>query len=53
MNISKKTANKKPKKNAPHDVLIKKVMENPVAAAEFLDEYLPVKFKAMDDGFVA
>jgi predicted transposase/invertase (TIGR01784 family) len=40
---------KQDKKNTPHDALIKKVMENPVAAAEFLDEYLPAKFKAMID----
>ena len=31
--------------NSPHDALLKKVMENPIAAAEFLDEYLPVEFK--------
>lgn len=33
------------KKNTPHDGLIKKVMENPIAAAEFLEEYLPESFK--------
>jgi len=40
----KKVASSK-KKNAPHDGLIKKVMENPVAAQEFLEEYLPASFK--------
>ena len=30
---------KKDKK--PHDALAKKVLENPVAAREFLEEYLP------------
>jgi predicted transposase/invertase (TIGR01784 family) len=30
---------------SPHDALIKKVMENPIAAAEFLDEHLPAEFK--------
>ena len=36
-------------KNTPHDALIKKVMENPVAAQEFLEEYLPESFKSMID----
>ena len=30
-------------KNTPHDGLIKKVMENPIAAQEFLEEYLPYR----------
>jgi hypothetical protein len=29
------------KQQNPHDALAKKVLENPVAAREFLDEYLP------------
>ncbi len=37
------------KKNTPHDGLIKKVMENPIAAAEFLEEYLPESFKSRID----
>ena len=32
-------------KNTPHDSLVKKVMENPIAAQEFLDQFLPVDFK--------
>jgi len=39
----------KEKKNTPHDALVKKVMENPVAAAEFLEEFLPVDFKEFLD----
>jgi predicted transposase/invertase (TIGR01784 family) len=46
MNNPQKTTTKKSKKNAPHDALIKKVIENPIAAAELLDEYLPAEFKA-------
>jgi predicted transposase/invertase (TIGR01784 family) len=42
-----KTGNKQA--NSPHDALLKKVMENPIAAAEFLDEYLPVEFKQQLD----
>lgn len=34
------------KKNTPHDGLIKKVMENPIAAREFLEEYVPESFKS-------
>ncbi len=37
------------RKNANHDSLVKKVMENPVAAAEFLDEFLPSEFKELLD----
>ena len=37
------------KKNTPHDSLIKKVMENPIAAQEFLEEYLPESFKSRID----
>ena len=37
------------KKNTPHDGLIKKVMENLIAAAEFLEEYLPESFKSRID----
>ena len=36
-------------KNAPHDSLIKKVMANPIAAREFLEEYLPTSFKERID----
>jgi predicted transposase/invertase (TIGR01784 family) len=36
-------------KNTPHDGLIKKVMENPIAAQEFLEEYLPTSFKERVD----
>lgn len=38
---------KKDKK--PHDALAKKVLENPVAAREFLEEYLPREFKEYID----
>ena len=38
---------KKDKK--PHDALAKKVLENPVAAREFLEEYLPAEFKEYID----
>ena len=38
---------KKDKK--PHDALAKKVLENPVAAREFLEEYLPIEFKEYID----
>ena len=37
------------RKNTPHDGLIKKVMENPIAAREFLEEYLPESFKTRID----
>ena len=37
------------KKNTPHDGLIKKVMENPIAAQEFLEEYVPESFKSRID----
>ena len=33
----------------PHDALAKKVLENPVAAREFLEEYLPREFKEYID----
>lgn len=36
-------------KKANHDSLIKKAMENPIAAAEFLSEYLPTEFKEFVD----
>lgn len=35
-----KNISKPKKKHTPHDGLIKKVMENPIAAQEFLDEYV-------------
>ena len=44
----KNTASGK-KKNTPHDGLIKEVMENPIAAREFLEEYLPESFKTRID----
>ena len=34
---------------ANHDSLIKKVMENPIAVTEFLDEFLPTEFKEQLD----
>ena len=46
-NVKNTTSGKK--KNTPHDGLIKKVMENPIAAREFLEEYLPESFKTRID----
>ena len=46
---SKKPSRKGPKKNIPHDALIKKVVENQVARIELLEECLPTKFKSMID----
>jgi predicted transposase/invertase (TIGR01784 family) len=46
MNSPKRTTTKK---STPHDALIKKVMENPVAAREFLEEYLPAEFREFID----
>ena len=42
-----KPATKKGKsaKKSPHDELLKKVMESPIAVREFLEEYLPTSFK--------
>ena len=37
------------KQHTPHDSLVKKFMENPVAAQEFLEEYLPAEFKEFVD----
>ena len=36
----------KKKKNTPHDALLKTLMNNPIAAKEFLEEYLPEDFKS-------
>jgi predicted transposase/invertase (TIGR01784 family) len=36
-------------KSANHDSLIKKALENPVIAQEFLSEYLPYEYKALID----
>ncbi len=44
-----KLENIKMNTNAPHDALVKKVMENPITASEFLDEYLPDYFKELID----
>ena len=47
---TKTNKNNKPRKSPPaHDALVKKALENPVTAQEFLDEYLPDKFKAYID----
>lgn len=35
------------RKIANHDLLVKKIMENPIAAVEFLEEFLPMEFKDM------
>ena len=40
---------KKSRKNTPHDGLIKKIMENPVTAKEFFDDYLPIEFREKID----
>ena len=37
------------KQQKPHDALAKKVLENPVAAREFLEEFLPAEFKDFID----
>ena len=47
-NISKKIKPEKPKM-ANHDLLVKKIMENPIAAVEFLEEFLPAEFKDILD----
>ena len=36
-------------KNLPHDALFKRIMENDIAAKEFLNEYLPVEVKDIVD----
>lgn len=36
-------------KKLKHDAIAKKILENPLAAKEFLDEYLPADFKALVD----
>lgn len=41
MNKKSKDSSKAKKNNLLHDVLIKKVIENPIAAKEFLEEYMP------------
>jgi predicted transposase/invertase (TIGR01784 family) len=46
-NVQNTTSDKQ--KNTPHDGLIKKVMENPIAARELLEEYLPKSFKTRID----
>ena len=43
------TKKRKPTKNLPHDSLFKRIMENDIAAREFLDEYLPVEVKNIVD----
>ena len=35
--------------NTPHDQLVKKVLENPIAARELMEEYLPASFKQLVD----
>jgi len=47
--VNTKNVNSNKTKNTPHDGLIKKVMENPIAAREFLAEYLPASFKSRID----
>ena len=37
------------KKNTNHDNFVKKVMESPVAASEFLEEFLPAEYRNMLD----
>ena len=44
-----KEARDEKQKQTNHDSLVKKVMENPIAAAEFLDEFLPAEFKDILD----
>jgi len=45
MNKKSKDSSKAKKNNLLHDALIKKVIENPIAAKEFLEEYMPESFK--------
>jgi predicted transposase/invertase (TIGR01784 family) len=46
----KKTKNNsKKRKNLPHDSLFKRIMENNIAAKEFLETYLPVEVKNIID----
>jgi predicted transposase/invertase (TIGR01784 family) len=45
----KKSKINKPRKNTPHDALVKKIMENPVTAREFFDECLPIEFREKID----
>ncbi len=45
-----KTHNSHEKSNmARHDAFVKKVLENPIAACEFLDEFLPAEFRNILD----
>jgi len=44
-----KTKNKKPEKKLAHDALFKRIMENDIAAKEFLEEYLPTEVKNIVD----
>jgi predicted transposase/invertase (TIGR01784 family) len=46
--MSEKTADSKDK-NLPHDSLFKRIMENDIAAKEFLNEYLPAEVKDIID----
>ena len=41
--------NKSNDKNLPHDALFKRIMENNIAAKEFLNEYLPQEVKDIVD----
>ena len=48
--IAKKTNNNNHgDKNLPHDALFKRIMENDIAAKEFLSEYLPQEIKSIID----
>ena len=47
--VWQKTRKKSKKKNTNHDNFVKKVMENPVAASEFLEEFLPAQYIDMLD----
>lgn len=43
------TTKKEKSSNLPHDALVKKIMENPITASEFLEEFLTAEFKDMFD----
>jgi len=47
--VWQKTRKESKKKNTMHDNFVKKVMESPVAASEFLEEFLPAEYRDMLD----
>ena len=48
-NTNNNDNNKDKHKNLPHDSLFKRIMENDIAAKDFLNEYLPKEVKDIVD----